>query len=491
MENVGKVVSGLALVVAGIPALANAQSPDFSGSWSGKAKCPVGPVSFTMEVKGNDGIFRHDGYGPQKLYAARFPIKLTYMKNEMYVHFAGPDQNADFGSFQGTLLADGSVGNVSGLKVNGGYCNEFLLSRAQAGNRPNLSKVGPRFDAKGLVNESLLVKLFQGDFSRINIPTDHAVFNSLYGSYLSSYGRKCAANAATRPKGFVQMTNLQCGDEQVTATYYSNGMYTESAPHCTRWDDVPNGLYADPRMWAVKRKLDAAFLGDAYRNIFAFLKPAKPDILDGVFEASPQRTLAAMANVMKDMDALVEKNACTSPGLMRFQENLRLYAINRPFGIRPDGSSGAPIPIPAPGTKFKDPDYEGLLEDLVKGEARSWTTNKYMLGSVANPSVDSRDSQGRPLSVAARYRFGGIGGMADGSVRLTFIEGYPECLYFFDKPGSCRSPSKEVIARYVHGGYSQASPVLSPEQSRLAKEKEASESEERMRKRQELRQRQR
>ncbi|MEO7345374.1 MAG: hypothetical protein ABIU85_11125, partial [Methylotenera sp.] len=313
---------------------------------------------------------------------------------------------------------------------------------------------------------------------------------SLYGSYLSSYARKCTANAKTRPKNFVEMTNLKCGDERITATYYSNGMYTESAPYCTRWDDVPNGLYADPKMWEVKKKLDAVFLGDTYKNIFAFLKSTEPDIYGGVFEPSPQKMLAAITTIAKDMGALVEMNACNSLGLMRFQENLRLYAINRPFGIRLDGSSGAPIPIPAPGTTFKDPNYETLLEDLVKGEARSWQTNKYLLKSIADPSVISRDSQGRPLSVTAGYRFGGMSGMAAGSVTLTFFEGYPECLYFFDKPNSCRSPNKEVTARYVHGGYSlQNTPLLTPEEQRLATEKKAKESEERMKKRQELRQR--
>lgn len=492
MKKIGKLSGGLAIFVVCISSLANAQARDFSGTWTGKAVCPIGSVEFTMEIQGENGTFTYGGYGPQKLYATKFPINVTYMQKEMYVHFAGLNQGANFGSFQGTLLADGTVGNVYGLKVNNGYCKEFSLSRGKVGDRSRVSKEAPSFNAKGLANEPLLTKLMQGSFATINVPTDHILFNSLYGSYLSSYARKCAANPKTRPKNFVEMTNLQCGDERITATYYSNGMYTESAPYCTRWKDVPNGLYADPKMWEVKKKLDAAFLGDTYKNIFAFLKKLdKPDIYEGVFEASSQRMLAAITTITKDMDALVKMNACNSPGLMRFQENLRLYAINRPFGIRLDGSSGAPIPIPAPGTTFKDPNYETLLEDMVKGEARSWQTNKYLLKSVANPSVISRDSQGRPLSVAAGYRFGGMGGMAAGSVTLTFYEGYPECLYFFDKPNSCRSPNKEVTARYVHGGYS-LQPPLTLEEKRLAKEKEAKESEERMKnrqKRQELRQR--
>lgn len=490
MKKLGKLVGGLALLlfVVCISSLANAQAPDFSGTWTGKAECPIGSVEFTMEIQGSNGTFTYRGHGPQKLYATKFPVvEVRFQPREMLVFFNGPNPNESFQSFGGKLLADGTVGGVYGLKVNGAYCKEFPLSRDKTGDQSRVSKGAPSFNAKGLANESLLVKLMQGNFAAIDVPTDHAVFNSLYGSYLGSYARQCTANAKTRPKNFVEMTNLQCGDERTTATYYSNGTYTESAPYCARWKDVPNGLYADPKMWEVKKKLDAVFLGDKYKHIFSFLKATKPDIYAGVFEPSPQRIVAAIATGARDMDALVEMNACDSPGLMRFQENLRLYALNRPFGIRSDGSSGAPIPIPASGTTFKDPNYETLLEDLVKGAARSWQTNKYLLGSVANPSVISRDSQGRPLSVKAGYRFGGMAGMQQGSVTVTFFEGYPECLYFFDKPNSCRSPNKDVTARYVHGSYSlQNTSRLTPEEKHLEKEKEAKASEERRKKRREL-----
>lgn len=470
--------SGLAVAALCMVSVASAQGPDFTGTWTGEARCPVGKVAFKVDVKGRNGTLTYGGFGPRKLHAVTFPVKLTFMRQEMFLHFAGPDQGADFGSFQGSLLADGTVGTTRGLKVNGEYCEPFALSRGQAGTQPRVAKGVLDFNAKGLANEALFMKILHGDFLQINVPTDHAVFNSFYGSYLGSYARKCAASPRARPARFVQMTDLECVDQRITATYYSNGTYTESAPYCNRWADVPNGLYADPGMWEVKKKLDAVFLGDAYRNIFAFLKPGKTDPLGGVFEASPQRILAAVATGAKDMDALVTRNACDSPGLMRFQENLRLYAINRPFGIRPDGSSGAPIPIPAPGATFEDPDYVALLEDMVKGEARSWTVNKYLLGSVANPSVGSRDGKGRPQRVTAQYRFGGMRGMDTGSVTLSFFEGYPECLYFSDKPDSCRSPSREVTARYVHGGYAaQGSPGASegknPASDEAARESEA------------------
>lgn len=493
MKKIVDSIGGLAVFLVFISSSAIALAADFSGNWSGKTDCPIGPVEFTIKIQGGNGTFIYAGYGPKKLYATTFPVETRFQQQEMLIFFSGPAPGDNFQSFGGKLMADGTVSGVYGLKVNGGYCKEFSLTRIKAGSQPQTSKQAPNLNVKGLANESLLTKIFQGDFLVINVPTDHALFNSLFGSYLSSYAHKCAADPKTRPKNFVEMTNLECGDERITATYYTNGMWTESAPYCARWDDVPNGLYADPKMWKVKQKLDAVLLGDTYKNIFAFLKPAEPDILDGVFEASPQKMLAAITTITKDMDALVGMNACQSPGLVRFQENLRLYAINRPFGIRLDGSSGAPIPIPSAGSAFKDPNYVALLEDLVKGEARSWQANKYVLKSISNPTVKSRDRQGRPTAISAGYQFAGMAGMQQGYVIVTFFEGYPECLYFSDKPNACRSPDKDVIARYAHGGYSlQDSSSLTAEQKRLASEKETKESTEMMKsreKRRELRQR--
>lgn len=487
MKTVGTVVTSLVfLFIVCLPVAANAQSPDFSGTWTGRTACPVGPVEFTLQVQGNNGMLIYPGYGPEKLYATEFPITVTFQQPEMYVHFAGSDQGADFGSFRGTLLADSTVDRVLGLQVNQTYCDEFRLSRHEAE-----TQVGaPNLLTNGLTNAALFTSLFQGEFSTIAVPADHVVFNSLFGSYLGAYARQCAADARTRPRDFVEMTNLECGEERVTATFFRNGMYTQSAPYCSRWEERPNGLYADPTMWEVKRKLDDVLLGDTYSNVLAFVNYMEggSDIYESAFEASPQMIMSAMATADRDMDALVAMNACDSPELMRFQENLRLYAINRPFGIRPDGSAAAPTPIPAAGQTFRDPDYVMLLEDLVQGAARSWQANKYLLNSITNSSVTTRDALGRPDAVRAQYRYGGMGGMATGTVTLTFFEGYPECLYFSDKPNACRPADKLVTSRYVHGGYALGNAaVQTPAEQRAASEEAANASEARRRQRERTR----
>lgn len=479
MKNFNKWLRYLAAFIAGCTSIAAyAQTPDFSGSWVGRTVCPVGPVEFTIEIQGKDATLTYDGYGPQKLYAANLPMKLTYRSSDMYVHFAGPSQGADFGSSAGNLAADGSIKNVMGIKVNGQYCNTLRLIRKTTADQ---SAKAPGFNAKGLSHENLVTLLMQGSFAAINTAASSSMFNSLYGSYLNSYAQQCAADPKTRPKDFVEMTNLQCVQEGITTTYYRNGTFSESAPYCTQWKDVPSGLFADPKMWEVKKKLDAVFLGDTYKHLFAATQGLGLGLgvgAGGAAMPSPKQIAEAAATRAKDMQALIEMNGCNSPGLMRFQENLRLYAMNRPFGIRPDGSTAPPIPIPATGTAFEDPNYAALLEELIKGEARSWQINKYVLKSIADPTVASRDDQGRPLDVSAKYRFGGMDGVRTGSMRVTFIEGYPECLYFSDQPDSCRAPDKKVVAQYVHGAFlPQNLTVATPAHDPVAQEKRRMERE--------------
>lgn len=476
---------GLLAAFVFVSPAAFAQAPDLSGTWQAAAECPIGLVEFTVSVQGTEGSLAYDGYGAEKLHAVRHPIKVSYLSEYMYVRVAGPDQNADFGSFQGVLRADGNVDTVRGLKVGGTYCSQFTLARNIDSNTSR-SANAPELHTQGLSNGPFFTKILQGRFETIHASTAHLLFNSMYGAYLNSYARQCVSNPRTRPKDFVEMTNLECVEEGITATYYRNGTYTESAPYCTKWKDIPTGLFADPKMWEAKEHLDAVFLRDEFKQMFAIVKSLEPThLVDAAFTPSIEKTLAAVKAGIQDADALIQMNGCDSPGLMRFQENLRLFAMNKPFGIGPDGSLAPLIAIPAAGTKYEDPNYVVLLEDLIKGEAKKWQVNKYVLKSIANPSVSVRDGQNRPEKLVANYRFGSMAGLQTGTMTVTFFEGYPECLYFSDRPDACRTPDKLVLSRYVHGGYAPRNiPAELTEAERLEQQKQR---EEQSRRRQELR----
>jgi hypothetical protein len=42
-----------------------------------------------------------------------------------------------------------------------------------------------------------------------------------------------------------------------------------------------------------------------------------------------------------------------------------------------------------------------------------------------------------------------------GSVRVEFANGLPQCMYFFDFPTTCRSPSRRIVTTYEAGRYQE------------------------------------
>lgn len=121
-----------ALLVASQPSLA--KTIDLSGKWTGKTLCPLGEVSFTIEVKGRTGTFSHSGYGPNKMHPARFPIGIrttTGWEGE-WVYFEKPVQSArdheSFSSISGLLSADERTLSVRGIGI--GDCSAFKLTKA-------------------------------------------------------------------------------------------------------------------------------------------------------------------------------------------------------------------------------------------------------------------------------------------------------------------------------------------------------------------------
>jgi hypothetical protein len=163
-------------------------------------------------------------------------------------------------------------------------------------------------------------------------------------------------------------------------------------------------------------------------------------------------TLGAAQTIANDTSALVRVNACNSPGLKRFQENLMLFALGKP-PVRLEGGGTAPAAIrPSPETLSKNQNFTKLLEDLVLDQSRSWVMNRFVSGSVSHVVVSSRDAEGRPAKVTGSYLYNG---QSRGSVNISFSGGLPECMYFFDFPSTCRTPNRRVVAAYATGAYGQ------------------------------------
>lgn len=302
------------------------------------------------------------------------------------------------------------------------------------------------FNAKGLTNERILMAIYSGDFAQIDFDREDLRFASLFEQYLRAYGRQCHAFL---PANKVEIMNQECSTERVT----KNGYGVETGRTCVNWVLVGSGLFADPILYDASKTATRLSQGDSLRHLGRMLTGGanKSDPLAGTMQLASD----AIAG-KRDMGALVQMNACDAPGLRRFEDNLKQFALNRP-AVKLNGSPAGPSPAltAVPGLPYRDHNYARLMEDLVAVHAKTWAMNRYVPGSISAVSVSARDKGGRPAKIAATYMFNGFRGRSNGSVTLDLVDGLPECMYFFDYPASCRTPNRKIVAAYAEGAYQQ------------------------------------
>ena len=184
------------------------------------------------------------------------------------------------------------------------------------------------FTAKGLHREDDLNDLFVGNFAGVTFDRGSLVFSQVFDMYLEAYSRHCSAYL---PANKVEMTTQVCNDGPDPVPLPGQ---PRPLPHgCMSWKTVSLG-YADPALYAAKRRLDAEQAVNQFKDIAGSLK-------------NPMRQAIDVAEVTSDMDALVRLNACAGAGLRRFEQNLVLFSIGKQPLLLP----GAPPPV-TPRRKF-------------------------------------------------------------------------------------------------------------------------------------------
>lgn len=194
------------------------------------------------------------------------------------------------------------------------------IARKVEARRVRLATGG--FTSKGLKNEELFANIFLGEFESIPFQRDDISFSALFGAYLKSYAEYCPSSL---PSNKVEMTRQVCA----AYTETRNGWGVVINTTCTRWRTEGTGLYADPSLYAAKSSAERA-------QAAKILNPKSGGgILEGLAEAlvdfTSGKTLNEMGkavDVSSDVAPLVSMNACSGPGLKRFQENLRRFALN-------------------------------------------------------------------------------------------------------------------------------------------------------------------
>src|SRR5690242_2934932 len=220
----------------------------------------------------------------------------------------------------------------------------------QGGSQQNAGGLtGASFSASGLHNEALLTNFYIGNFKGIDFDRTNVLFEGLFNDYLRAYGSHCDAYL---PKNKVEIKETYCEQQEYDYDRYGN---QGGAKGCLRYSTRGTGIYADPTLYAAKEQLDSVAGPEMIHQAMNTMAGKNGDGMSTLLGAI--KTLGASQTITSDMDALLRMNACPSPGLKRFQENMMLFALNKQPIVLPGVAPPAPSrPQPSPlGTSTSMP----------------------------------------------------------------------------------------------------------------------------------------
>ena len=203
------------------------------------------------------------------------------------------------------------------------------------------------------------------------------------------------------------------------------------------------GLYARPDLYEAKMTVEGMHRAKGFQTVMNMI--TDPNAVGNSVDM-----LHKSKGLRNDMSKFFDLNQCNSSSVQRFEDNLKFFALNQP-SIRMEGTSKYAAMKKSGGPSGQQ-NFTKLIDDLVDNQAQTWTFNKYIPGSIAGVSILSQDNELRPLTLRANYSYTGFGS-SNGWVKITFENGLPDCIYFFDFPDNCKTPNSSIIASYAQGNY--------------------------------------
>lgn len=287
----------------------------------------------------------------------------------------------------------------------------------------------------GLNYESEATALYLGDFANARLEPEGNKYTFLLNDFIDAYSKKCDAYL---PANKVALTRERCVQETVTR----NGFGVETNRYCSQYVTEKTGFFADPDLHRISTALEKK----VSREIIGSIIPQQ-----GTDPGATARRLTDIALAGNgDMAKLLSQNSCTSPALKRFQANLERFGTNQaPLRLANKATLAS---VRGGDGPYVPSDYGKLIDALIAKNAQGWAFNRYIRGSVSGVNVGATPD-GRPNTINARYRFSQLGQPNNGSVRLTFKDGRPACLFFFDAPRTCRIPSPGIVTAYEKGEF--------------------------------------
>ena len=293
------------------------------------------------------------------------------------------------------------------------------------------------FNTDGLYFAEFYDYIFRGHFENIEMKREDTDFLMIFEQYLRAYGRQCDDYL---PANKVKIMDEVCARKEESFNMYGDLLSSV----CVEYTWVPSGLYAKPDLYNAKMEVDRIQRSMGLQTVMSMIMDpnAMGNSVDMIHKAN---------GLKNDMARMFTLNPGNSAGIKRFEENLKLFALQKP-GIRMQESSKFAV-MKKSGGPTGAQNLGALINDLIVNQAKTWAFNKYVPSSVSGVRIESTDNQGRPKSVRANYSFKGFANSSNGWVQITFVDGLPECMYFFDFPSNCKTPNSSIVASYAQGDY--------------------------------------
>ena len=190
----------------------------------------------------------------------------------------------------------------------------FLITGNPEETDPNNNEIiSIEFNTEGLTYELEMMDIYMGNFPEVPWQRGDILFGLLLNSYVNSFAEQCDAYL---PADKEMLYGQECAEKQITR----NGYGTVISETCISYRQVPLYLYMSPEMARAKdaiSQFELQWMGEMMGGSDALRTSVK--------------LMSETKAIKLDMIRLLQMNACDSPGLQRFQENLRRYA----HGIEP------------------------------------------------------------------------------------------------------------------------------------------------------------
>jgi len=295
-----------------------------------------------------------------------------------------------------------------------------------------------KFNTDGLYYAEFYDYMFRGHFENIEIKREDMEFLTIFEQYLRTFGKQCPSYLPTNK---VEIMQQVCSKEEVTINGYG---YGADRRDCIEWKWVGTGIYAKPDLYNAKMEVEGILRAKGLQIVMAMI--SDPNAMGNSVDM-----VHKIKGLKNDMSQFFTLNLCNSTGIKRFEENLKLFALNKP-GIRIQVVSKYAA-MKKSGGPTGSQDFNKLVDNLVANQAKTWSFNRYTAGSISGLRVLSKDHEGRPTALQANYIFSGFSKSGNGWVKVSFKNGLPDCIYFFDFPNNCKTPSSSIVASYAQGDY--------------------------------------